>query len=238
VDAWFGGISDVEIFSNVVHDCHGAGLVLSVENGTSVERIHIHNNLIFDNDGSGLFFSRWGTDHQRKDIQVSKNVFFHNGYGTPSEGQAYYWLTGGLYLLSTNLNNLSIEKNIFSENKGFQIGHSQLYNGGGSTWQMAKESQKIRIDSNLIDGRNVQNSPIESGGEPSDRVNIYAVNGDHPIFGDPLFKDPANEDFSLRRGSPAAGLTAKVTTAGSPSGLWWKSDFPPRLVGIRLNRAE
>ena len=238
VDAWFGGISDVEIFSNVVHDCHGAGLVLSAENGTFVERINIHNNLIFDNDGSGLFFSRWGADHQRKDIQVSENVFFHNGYGAPHAGQTYYWLTGGLYLLSTNLNNLSIENNIFSDNKGFQIAYSDLYLKGGRTWQMAKKSQQIKVDSNLIDGPNTVDIPIESGGEPADRLNIYAANGDHPIFGDPLFRDPADEDFSLRRGSPAADLAAEVNTVSSPSGLWWKSDFPPRLAGIPLNRAE
>ncbi len=47
VDAWFGKIKDIEVFSNVVHDCRGAGLALSVENGKSVEDIGIHHNLIF-----------------------------------------------------------------------------------------------------------------------------------------------------------------------------------------------
>src|SRR5260370_12608345 len=32
VDAWFGKIDDIEIFSNVIHDCAGAGFVLSAEN--------------------------------------------------------------------------------------------------------------------------------------------------------------------------------------------------------------
>ena len=60
VDAWFGELNDVEIFSNVVHDCHGAGLVLSAENGKSVDKVDIHNNLIFNNDGSGLLIFALG----------------------------------------------------------------------------------------------------------------------------------------------------------------------------------
>ena len=126
IDAWFGNIDDIELFSNVIHDCRGAGLVLSVENGRSVGNVKIHNNLIFGNDGSGLLFSRWGVDNPRRNIQIYNNVFFHNGYGRPSAGQTYFWLTGGLYLYSTNLYNISISHNIFSDNRAFQIGYSDL----------------------------------------------------------------------------------------------------------------
>ena len=68
-------LKDVEIFSNVVHDCHGAGLVLSAENGKSVDKVDIHNNLIFNNDGSGFLFSRWGVDHLRSNIRIANNIF-------------------------------------------------------------------------------------------------------------------------------------------------------------------
>ena len=240
VDAWNGKISDIEIFSNVIHDCRGAGLVLSVENGESDENIKIHNNLIFNNDGSGLYFARWGVDNPRRNVQISHNVFYHNGYGPPRAGQTYYWLTGGLYLYSTNVRDISIKDNIFSDNRGFQIGYSDLFVKDNQSWQAVAREKRILITANLIDGRNAINSPIESGGDPSDRVGIYAINGDHPIFGDPLFNDPVNQDFTLRRGSPAVEghVAVGAYTSGLPSPLWWKHDFPPRMAHIHFDRSD
>jgi hypothetical protein len=240
VDAWFGELSDVEIFSNVVHNCRGAGIVLSVENGKFVEKINIHNNLIFANDGSGMLFSRWGVDNARRDIQISNNVFYHNGHGSPSAGQTYYWLTGGLYLYSTNVYGVSIRDNIFSDNRGFQIGYSDLFVKDNRSWQAVAQEQGIQVTGNLIDGRNTIGFPIKSGGAPSDRVDIYAVNGDRAIFGDPMFKDATNQDFTLRRGSPAVvgHVAAGAYAPGSPSPLWWKRDFPPKLVRSRFDRSN
>ena len=232
VDAWFGEIGDVEIFSNVIHDCRGAGLVLSVENGQSVENVNIHSNLIFNNDGSGLYFSRWGVNYPRRNILINNNVFYHNGYGTPKAGQTYYWMTGGLYLYSNNLRDIRISNNIFSNNRGFQIGYSDLFLKDYRSWQVVAREHNIEINGNLIDGRNTIDTAIESGGNPEDRVKIYAVSGSQAIFGDPLFKDLTNQDFTPRRGSPAAATRVAVGayTPGSRSKLWWKRDFPPRLL--------
>ncbi len=231
VDAWFGNLSDVEIFSNVIHDCRGAGIALSVENGQSVENVNIHNNLVFNNDGSGLLFSRWGIDNPRRNIQIHNNVFYRNGYGTPSAGQTYYWITGGLYLYSTNLHDIAIRNNIFSDNRGFQIGYSELFLKESRLWRAVARVKNIQITGNLVDGRNTINSPIESGGKLPDRVRIYAVNGRRAIFGNPMFKDPANQDFTLRRASPAAAarVAAGAYTPGSRPRLWWKYEFPPKL---------
>ena len=236
VDAWTSKLSDIEISSNVIHDCRGAGLVLSVENGDSDENINIHNNLIFRNYGSGLYFARWGVDHPRQNIQISHNVFYHNGYGPPKVGQTYYWLTGGLYLYSTNLSDISIANNIFSDNRGFQMGYSDLFVSDGQSWQVVARKKRILIKTNLIHGDNSIESPIISGEDPSD--GIYAINGDYPILSDPSFSDPDNQDFTLRRDSPAAENRVAVGAyAGSlPSPLlWWKRDFPPRMAHINLN---
>jgi hypothetical protein len=205
VDAWFGTLSDIEIFSNVIHDCQGAGIAFSVEQGTSVENIDLHNNLVFDNQGSGVYFSRWGVNNERRNIRISHNTFYRNGYGPPAAGQTYSWMTGGLYLYSTSLRDITISDNIFSKNRGFQIGYSELFLKGSRSWRSVAKKKSIQITRNLIDGDNASDSPIESGGEPFDRVKIYSVAGSHPIFGDPMFSDPATQDFSLRRHSPAAG---------------------------------
>jgi hypothetical protein len=232
VDSWFGEIEDIEIFSNVVHDCRGAGMVLSVENGKSVSSVDIHNNLIFSNDGSGIFFSRWGVDNVRRDIQISNNVLYHNGYGPPKPGQTYHWLTGGLYLYSINVYGISIRGNIFSDNRGFQIGYSDLFVRDNRSWQVVAREHGIQITGNLIDGRNKINSPIKSGGAPADQVDIYATNGDAAIFGKPLFKNAVNQDFTLRPGSPAVvgHIAAGAYAPGSPWRPWWKRDFPARLT--------
>jgi Right handed beta helix region len=236
VDAWFGAISDVEIFSNIIHHCRGAGLVLSVENGRSVENVSIHNNLVFDNDGSGLYFSRWGANRVRRNILISNNVFYHNGYGRPKAGQTYYWITGGLYLHSNNLRDITIRNNIFSKNRAFQIGYSDFFLKNYTSWPLIARAQNIQIDGNLIDGHNAIGSAIESGGNPEDRVNIYAVGGTHEVLGNPVFTDLANGDFTPRLGSPAAARRVAIGpyTPGSPSNLWWKRNFPPRLFCARL----
>jgi len=232
VDAWFGQISDIEIFSNVVHDCRGAGVAISAENGVAVEGLNLHDNLVFNNDGSGLYFSRWGADNPRRTIRISSNVFYHNGYGPTKDGQAYHWQTGGLYLYSANLHDVLISKNIFSENRGFQIGYSELFLKDGLSWQKAAREHSIRIADNLIFGANVMTSPIESGGAPIDRVKIYAIDGDRTIFGDPLFENPAKQNFALKNASPAT--IAKLLTVASPGNAsshgWWKTGFPPKLV--------
>ena len=231
VDAWFGSINDIDIFSNVVHDCGMAGVVLSVENGQSVDSVRIHENLIFNNEGSGLFFSRWGVDGPRRNVKIYNNVFYHNGYGTPASGQTYYWLTGGLYLYSRNVFDLSIIDNIFSDNRGFQIGFSELFLADGKSWSAMAQEQNIRISGNLIDGTASIASPIESGGNPADRVKIYAINGETPILGNPMFKDPANEDFTGNRGSPAVvgRVARRIDALGGKTKFWWKHDFPPKL---------
>ena len=232
VDAWFGAIHNIEIESNVVYRCHGAGIALSVENGQSVADVDIHHNLIFDNDGSGLYFSRWGVDHLRRDIRIHNNTFYHNGYGTPKDDQTFYWMTGGLYLYSINLRDIAIRDNIFSDNRGFQIGYSELYLNDFQSWAAAARAKDIRITGNLIDGSYAIDSPIESGGDPRDQVKIYAVSGERAFVGKPLFRNPDDQDFRLRGASPAGSVAIPIGAypAGSHSQPWWKQDFPPNLL--------
>ena len=168
VDAWFGEIRDVDIFSNVVHRCRGAGLALSVENGTAVENIKIHNNLIFDNAGSGLYFSRWGVDHSRRNIRDFKQCLLSQWlWPTKVRGRSYYWLTGGLYLYSINVRDILISNNIFSANRGFQIGYSDLFVSGRKSWRTVARDKKIHITTNLIDGRNATEFPNQKWRDPS-----------------------------------------------------------------------
>jgi parallel beta-helix repeat protein len=235
IDAWFGAIKDIEVFSNVIHDCRGAGIALSVEEGRFIENIAIYQNLIFDNYGSGIYFSRWGADNPRRNIRINKNIIYHNGYGPPTAGQAYYWQTGGLYFSSADVTNVSISNNIFSQNRGFQIGYSEIFLRAKPSLQEALRERKIEIDHNLIFGENPQRAPIQGGGLPFDQVKIYAVDGGRAVFGDPLFKDSADNDFTLLSHSPAKSLTGFSSTADAfPA--WWQRDFPPTLFRLNVSR--
>ena len=190
--------------------------------------VNIHDNLIFNNKGSGLYFSRFGVDGERRNIRIVNNTFHHNGYGRPSAGQSYYWMPGGLYLYSNKVHGISIKNNIFSDNSGFQIGYSELFLKNKHSWQAVCREQAIRISENLIYGRNIIYSPIRSGGNPPDRVKIYAVNGDQAVFGNPLFKSAERQDFTPTCGSPASigGVKAGVFVPKQGSTQWWQRKFP------------
>jgi hypothetical protein len=122
VDAWFGKINDIEIVANVVHDCHGSGIALSAENGTWIDGTAIRSNLVFGNDGSGLYFSRWGANNARATSRSQTTSSITTATAKPAAGQDYYWQVGGIYLYSNNVHDVAIADNILSDNRGFQIG--------------------------------------------------------------------------------------------------------------------
>jgi hypothetical protein len=133
----------------------------------------------------------------------------------PASGQALYWITGGLYMYTTNLKDILIQDNVFSENKGFQIGYSELFLSQGRSWDAVAGDQMIRVTGNLFDGPNSIDIPIRSGGMPIDQVLIYATNGQMSRFENPKFEDPPAQNFSR---------------PGTVSDFWWKTDFPPHIT--------
>jgi hypothetical protein len=246
VDAWFGAIEDIEIYQNVVRNCRGAGLILSVENGKSVSDVRIHHNLIFNNLGTGIFFSRWG-DGPRSNIQIFNNTVYHNGYGSPNAGEKYFWITGGLYLFSNNLEDIDIRNNIFADNRAFQIGYSDHWLKIDADIQKAFEKKKITIAYNLIYDQNMETYPVHVGWPPDMYADAWAFDGTDAVVNDPKFVSPPDGNFLVQPDSPAvdAGDPGKDTQElpdltdpdGSPPDLgafpsgaeydmWWTGDFP------------
>jgi hypothetical protein len=132
--------------------------------------------------------------------------------------------------MSANIRDVAISKNIFSSNRGFQIGYNQSLLDQLQSWQNFTRERKIEIRKNVIHGRNSMNSPIEGGGDAFPyRGKIYAVNGQRPIFANPMFKDPAHQDFVSHRGLATHGIRAGLWPPNAASKSWWKHDFPPRL---------
>jgi hypothetical protein len=240
IDSWNGALTDVEMFHNVAHDCKGAGFVLSVEGGAIAENIWFHHNLLYDNWGSGIFFSRWGKDGLRRNVRIHNNTVYRNGDGQPNPGEAYFWLTGGLYLFSDNLQNIEIKNNLFSENTGFQIGYSDRYLARNPDIEAIFRQKKIVIDRNWIVGENATTRPIYAGWPPDNYANIYGTNGTSALVETPQFVAPEAGNFYLRHSSALAQseLTANPNQLPAAIGafpseatatLWWQTNFPPSL---------
>lgn len=242
VDTWGTGIEDIDLHNNVVHDCRGVGLAISVENGQLAKNIRIHHNLIYNNLGTGIFFSRWGGDGAREQIQIYNNTVHHNGYGKPNPGETFYWVTGGLFLYSANLKKIEIKNNIFSDNQAFQIGYSDRYLRQNSAIESVFQQKQIAILNNLSFTPQTFTYPMRVGWPPNDYANVYQTLGQAAMTAKPNFVDPSAGNFYLQPDSP---LTTQSWPADLASGssrpdlgafpttakpdLWWQSNFPPQF---------
>lgn len=236
IDGWFGQLQDIEMHNNVVTRCE-AGIAISSEEGPNTKNLNIHHNLVYDNRASGIFFSRWGADNPRENIKVYNNTFYRNGLGHDFSGDPQYWLSGGCYLYSTNLQDVRIVNNIFALNSPFEIGYTGRFE---ENWTSLKN---IEITNNLIHDVNTVEYPIYLKVFVKDSV--YSTTGTDAILADPLFVNPEHGDFRLRENSPAidAGLTDPEDGANTKRGgflgalspdasredFWWLDNFPPEI---------
>ena len=157
-DAWFGPLTNVDFHNNEVYNCKGAGIVIAVEQGECVSDVRIYNNNVYDNWGTGILFGIFGADNTRYNIDVFNNIVKRNGHGNPNVdyGDNYFWITGGLCLLSAQMTDCRIYNNIFEENKGFDIGYSSRYCEAGQDISSSLSEKKIKIFDNLVQKSNVQ----------------------------------------------------------------------------------
>jgi hypothetical protein len=216
LDAWFGVLEDVEVRENVVSE-NEVGIALSSEDGPLTRDVRFHHNLVFGNRASGFYFSRWGKDNPRADVEVVSNTFWRNGWGTSAAGDPSYWLSGGLYLHSTNVRGVVVRDNLFAQDRPFEIGFSQDYGGG--------LAGKVRIDHNLVQDVNTTSFPFYMATWAKDWV--LSTTGTGAVLADPRLTDPAGQDFRPQPGSPAAGFGA--LEPGSALDQWWKASFPPEI---------
>ena len=114
--------------------------------------IKIYNNNVYNNWGTGILFGIFGADKPRYRIDVFNNTVKRNGHGNPEieYKDEYFWITGGLCLLSAQLTDCRIYNNIFENNKGFDIGYSGRYCKNGRDITAALAEKKIEIFDNLV----------------------------------------------------------------------------------------
>lgn len=248
IDSWGSLLESVEMDSNVVHDCRGAGFALSAEGEGAIARdISLHHNLIYNNWGTGILFSTWGNDGPRENIKIYNNTVHHNGFGKPNPGEQYHWITGGLYLFSDRLQDVEIHHNSFSDNTGFQIGYRDRYLQPNAKSKKSDPkppldspqaiaaifSQKgISIRQNRIAGPNSATTPIYAGWGPDNYANIYGFDGarQYGALWPPDYQDPSSGNFYARATLHEANYGAlSAADAKSDRAFWWKNNFPPSL---------
>ena len=219
-DAWRDVLKDIEFFENVVHNCE-CGIAISAENGPRIDSINIHHNLVFNNRATGIFLSRWGKDLFKSNIEIYNNTIHHNGYGLKNTSDPY-WLTGGIYLYSTNVENIMIKNNIVSDNAWFQIGYSGKFKSDDF------RNKNIQIKSNLIFDNNNVSYPIYLEEWAKDYVD--ATKGEDFLENDPLFENSRIANFYLQSLSPALKGNLGCFAFNTTKNFWWSVNFPPQFI--------
>jgi hypothetical protein len=179
VDAWFGPLVDIEVDHNLGERCAGAGLAISVEGktGSVIERLEVHDNILRDNLGSGILFGRWGGDGPRRDLSIHHNTVERNGNGLPKLGRAYYWITGGMFLLSANVQRMDVRANRFVDNRGFQIGFGDAWLATTPDIGAAFATAALVFADNFARG-DIAHEPIDVGDdERAARVREWPIDG-------------------------------------------------------------
>ncbi len=115
VDAWDKPTHDIEVFQNVVHDNQADGMAVASENGGMLERVNLHDNVIYRNKTNGFAFAGWGEPvphHPMRAIEFHHNTLTQNGTGR--------W-GGGVHFENPEAQGLTVRDNLIAENKSFQI---------------------------------------------------------------------------------------------------------------------
>jgi hypothetical protein len=130
IDSWAGTSSDIEIFSNMVHDGResGRGIAIAIENGGTLRNVKAYNNLIYNNAATGIDIS-WYSNGLMENISITSNTVYNNGLVND-------W-GGGISLDYSSAINVTIRNNIVSKNNHYSIRANNV---------------NAVIDHNLIDG--------------------------------------------------------------------------------------
>lgn len=197
LDAGSGEQYNIRVFGNKVKNS-GGGLSVAGELGGHLRNIYLYNNLILDNESSGVVFQDI-MNGRFSDIYIVNNTFYNN---------AKTGFAGDIANYSTNElnNNLVIANNIFyneTENFRFSIFHNLA-------------------SSHVISHNLYYDFKPGWAGEPNNFSEANLTDDD--ILLNPNFMDIQTEDFALNPDSPAIDA-GKPITLPSTSELLFTTDF-------------
>jgi hypothetical protein len=182
IDGWTKPLRNVQMHHNVSHDNWGIGLAVNVEHGPIVENIHVHNNLSFNNGLAGMNSGGAGDDNFRRNIVIEHNTFANNGNQGWKHGH-----TGGVNISSENVAEIYIRRNVFTDSRDYHI----------AVFGPDYAQKGISIEENLL-------HPKLESGWLGDKQDMYAIDGQDPMYLKPQYADVEAGNFRLV--GPAADL--------------------------------
>ena len=148
-----------------MRDNGGAGIVLGVEDKNAInQNIRVAKNTVENNQGTGIWLSRFGDGPQRN-IIIESNTVRNNGWGAPDRGDKHFWIPGGIWIHSTQVRGLRVSDNDVADNAGFQLGWSVT-----AARQKDRCSAAVVVDANRVKGANAAGAVFGWG--DNDRVAV------------------------------------------------------------------
>lgn len=113
VGEWASTDSDIEVYNNTIHDCHG-GISVATENGGLCERIRVHDNYAYHNSSAGFCAAGGGVVGAANRV---KGVQFYRNYSIGNESGFYFYT-----MSNSRLEDIHVFNNIVAANVWIGIG--------------------------------------------------------------------------------------------------------------------
>jgi hypothetical protein len=172
---------DIEVAHNVC-ERNGQGIQVNSEDDSPAHGIRIHDNICRDNYWNGINISMW-TDKSKliRDVIIEKNIVLHNGFLDTNKAPG-----GGIHIGSRtpNLRDIVVRDNIVAFNRDYQLAH----------FQSDLKATNIVFDRNQVWPKELK--PIE---DQKWAQRYVPTLGDNAIIAEPIFVDPENYDFALKK---------------------------------------
>lgn len=215
VDSWFGLLTNVDIYSNIVHDCDWGVMINAEGKGSRMKNIRVYDNLIYNTYNSGIQLQVIGSDCPREDIYIFNNTVVNCGIHGHWCGR-----NGGIDLRSRNVSNLFVFNNLLAHNGCFELG---TYCPDDSI-DFYFKTKGLHFENNMIS--NFHDFP---GGVGAFGIAGYALKGIGYFTGNPDFENIKLKKFKLNSNSDAIGKSKKLFGYGRTGNLGADIDQLPDL---------
>lgn len=238
-----GNVAGARIMRNLIHDCGYSGICFSADktdaptNGL-IENNHIYRVMTALNDGAAIYLgNRLDGTFVRGNICHDIHGLTGQGWGIyPDEQSRFLTITGNLVyrcLGSFHLHmahDITIENNIGVSGDEYQVSLPKTKNVvlRRNVFVCGKEpifsSSILKVDDQVSESDHNLFFAVGGGKPPLGKITWEAWNASgrdvNSLFADPLFANPAKDDFTLLDSSPAYKLGfQKLDLSRVPKGL-------------------